>query len=85
MVASVVISVPRRSSTVQTHLPRLLDEVEAGATITITKHGREVARLVPVDQTSANPDDVIASLRAGRTGVRRGRTSVRKMINEGHR
>jgi prevent-host-death family protein len=69
----------------KTHLPRLLDQVEAGETITITKHGREVAKLVPVDQNTHNPDDVIASLRAARTGVRRGRTSVRKMIDEGRR
>ena len=31
----------------KTHLPRLLDEVAAGATITITKHGVPVALLVP--------------------------------------
>ncbi len=31
----------------KTHLPRLLDEVAAGETITITKHGRPVAQLVP--------------------------------------
>ncbi len=31
----------------KTHLPRLLDEVEAGEIITITKHGRPVAQLVP--------------------------------------
>ena len=31
----------------KTHLPRLLDEVEKGERITITKHGRPVAILVP--------------------------------------
>jgi prevent-host-death family protein len=31
----------------KTHLPRLLDEVEAGETVTITKHGRPVAVLAP--------------------------------------
>lgn len=31
----------------KTHLPRLLAEVAAGETITITKHGRPVAQLVP--------------------------------------
>ena len=30
----------------KTHLPRLLDEVAAGESITITKHGRPVARRV---------------------------------------
>ena len=28
---------------------RILREVEAGATITVTSHGRPVARIVPVD------------------------------------
>jgi len=31
----------------KTHLPRLLDEVASGETITITKRGKPVARLVP--------------------------------------
>ncbi len=32
----------------KTHLPRLLSEVAAGETITITKHGVPVAQLVPM-------------------------------------
>ena len=32
----------------KTHLTRLLDEVERGETVEITRHGRPVARLVPV-------------------------------------
>jgi len=35
----------------KTHLPRLLDEVARGETITITKHGVPVARLVPLSGT----------------------------------
>lgn len=31
----------------KTHLPRLLDEVANGESITITKHGKPVAHLVP--------------------------------------
>ena len=38
----------------KTHLPRLLDEVEAGQSITITKHGRPVAVLVPRDHLDAH-------------------------------
>ena len=34
----------------KTHLPQLLDEVERGATIVITRHGRRIARLVPEAQ-----------------------------------
>ncbi|HEU4808011.1 MAG TPA: type II toxin-antitoxin system prevent-host-death family antitoxin [Homoserinimonas sp.] len=35
------------------NLSRRLDEVRAGRTITVTDHGRPIARLVPVDETSA--------------------------------
>ena len=31
----------------KTHLPKLLDRVERGESITITRHGRPVALLVP--------------------------------------
>lgn len=36
----------------KTHLPRLLDEVARGETITITKNGKPVARLVPADDVA---------------------------------
>lgn len=69
----------------KTHLPRLLEEVERGGTVTITKHGREVARLVPADRRASNPAEVIDEIRVARVGVRRGRTSVRRMIDDGRR
>ena len=40
----------------KTHLARLLDEVEAGASITITRNGRAVARLTPVADAKAAAD-----------------------------
>jgi prevent-host-death family protein len=67
----------------KTHLPRLLDEVAAGKSLTITKHGHPVARLVPVSADSGDPAATIAALRSARQGRRRGRLSVRKMIDEG--
>jgi prevent-host-death family protein len=69
----------------KTHLTRLLDEVERGEAITITRHGREVARLVPADPSAASAELVIAALREARRGVRRGRRPARKMIDEGRR
>lgn len=69
----------------KTHLPRLLERVQRGESVTITKHGRAVARLVPFDQRSATPDAVVDALHAARVGVRRGSTSVRDMIDEGRR
>lgn len=37
-----------QSSEAKTHLPQLLSEVERGATIVITRHGRAIAHLSPV-------------------------------------
>jgi prevent-host-death family protein len=37
----------------KTHLSSLLDRVEMGEEVTITKHGRPVARLVPVNQSAS--------------------------------
>lgn len=68
----------------KTNLSRLLDEVEAGQTVTISRHGREVARLVPVLRRR-DPQDVIAALMQARVGVRRGTDDVRSMIEEGRR
>ncbi|MBJ7607885.1 MAG: type II toxin-antitoxin system prevent-host-death family antitoxin [Candidatus Dormibacteraeota bacterium] len=69
----------------KTHLPRLLDAVAGGETVTITKHGRPVARLVPfAGASSRDLTDVIAGMRkrsAGRTlGV-----AARDLIDEGRR
>ena len=40
-----------QASAAKTHLPELLDEVERGSTIVITRHGKPIARLVPEEQT----------------------------------
>ncbi len=34
----------------KTHLPRLLSEVEKGETITITRRGKPIARIVPAEE-----------------------------------
>lgn len=69
----------------KTHLPQLLERVQRGASVTITKHGRPVAKIVPVSATSLDPDEIIAALREARVGVRRGTDCVREMIEEGRR
>jgi prevent-host-death family protein len=69
----------------KTHLSRLLDQVEQGDTITITKHGRAVARLVPADPHNANRDETISALRRARVSTQRGAPSIRDMIEEGRR
>jgi prevent-host-death family protein len=70
----------------KTHLPRLLDEVAAGETITITKHGVPVAVLVPPAGASrAGVRDAIAGLRAFRSSHPLGSVTIRELIDEGRR
>jgi prevent-host-death family protein len=38
-----------QASEAKTHLPQLLDEIERGESIIITRHGRRIARLIPED------------------------------------
>lgn len=54
----------------KTHLPALLERVARGEQITITKHGKPIARLVPI----------------GRAGPDRRREAVEKLLKfaEGH-
>jgi len=40
-----------QASVAKTHLPQLLDEVEHGETIIITRRGRPIARIVPETQS----------------------------------
>jgi prevent-host-death family protein len=65
----------------KTHLARLLNEVEAGASITITRNGRAVARLTPVADAKATADRILAL----RSEVPKGKLSMRSLIEEGRR
>ena len=70
----------------KTHLSRLLDLVEQGETITITRHGKPVARLIPVASSSRDERrHAIMELKKLRTGQTLGGLSVRKLIDEGRR
>jgi prevent-host-death family protein len=70
----------------KTHLAALLDEVEAGEQITITRHGRPVARLVPPnDHPPADLAITIERLRAFNAGQSLGGHSWRDLRDEGRR
>ena len=57
----------------KTHLAELLDEVSAGESITISRHGTPVAIMVPVPgNKKGSPEEAIAKLRRIRRGVRLG-------------
>jgi prevent-host-death family protein len=53
-----------QASEAKTHLPRLLDDVERGATLIITRHGRRIARIVPEPSIRQQEvDEAIAGIR----------------------
>jgi prevent-host-death family protein len=70
----------------KTHLPELLKRVESGEHITIARHGRPVAVLVPVgDHPRKDPAAAVAALREFSSGRRRGDFDIRAAIEEGRR
>ena len=75
------------ASQAKTHLPELLDEVERGETVVITRHGRAIARLVPeAECRQAEIARAIDSIRARRQ--RTGKIAAHELLSarhEGHR
>jgi prevent-host-death family protein len=70
----------------KTHLSALLEQVERGEEITITRHGKAVARLVPVAAISRDRlAATVARLKAFRRGRRLGDLSAKALIEEGRR
>jgi prevent-host-death family protein len=69
----------------KTHLTRLLDEVERGESITITRHGRPVGRLVPVRGRRRSVGEAIEAIREFRKGNRLDGITIRELIEEGRR
>jgi prevent-host-death family protein len=53
-------------------LGRMLDRVEAGEMLVITRHGEPVARLMPMEkQADDAPDQALATFKAIRTSIAR--------------
>jgi prevent-host-death family protein len=69
-----------QASEAKVHLPQLLDEVERGATLIITRHGRPIARIVPeVDRRQEEIDKALAGIRALRE--RTGRITAGELLS----
>jgi prevent-host-death family protein len=69
----------------KTHLPRLIRAVERGETVVITRHGKPVAQLGPVESRE-DVHEVIARMKRAR--ARRGKMSVDEILSarhEGHK
>ncbi len=72
-----------QASEAKTHLPQLLDEVERGEAVVITRHGRAIARLVPEAQRrQAEIDRAIEGIKALRS--RTGRISREELLSARH-
>jgi prevent-host-death family protein len=71
----------------KTHFSELLDKVEAGEEITITKHGTPVARLVPVKKKYSVEErrKAIERIKELSKGLSLGGLNIRDLINEGRR
>ena len=70
----------------KTHLSKLLDRVEQGERITISRRGKPVAVLQPVEQTgdaSMTVKEAIDGLKAFREQHPLDGLSIREMIDEG--
>jgi len=76
-----------QASDAKTHLPRLLDEVERGETVVITRHGRAIARIVPeAHRRQEEVDRAVAGIKALRE--RTGKISLDELFSarhEGHK
>jgi len=71
----------------KTHLSELLEKVEAGEEIIITKHGAPVAKLVPV-QKEASLEERLAAVERIRklaAGLSLGGLKVKALISEGRK
>lgn len=72
----------------KTHLPRLIRAVEQGETVIITRHGKPVAQLGPVQTPEPREDVAEVIARMKRARARRGRMTVEEILSarhEGHR
>ncbi len=73
----------------KTHFSSLLLKVEKGEKFIITKHGNEIAMLVPIEHDTPKTNTIemtIASIRRLRTGIRLGKgLSIKSLREEGRK
>lgn len=68
----------------QTNFQHLLKRLEQGERITLTRHGRPVAKLVPVEERRP-PEDVVRELKEFRRGRELKNVGLCEMVEEGRR
>ena len=76
-----------QASDAKAHLPQLLDDVERGDTVVITRHGRPIARIVSeADRRQQEIGKAIEGIKALRK--RTGKVTVAELLSarqEGHK
>ena len=74
------------TSEAKRHLPRLLDRVARGESLTITRHGKPVARLVPATHDRERARDAASRIVERRKHVKHAPLAdLMATIHEGHR
>ena len=71
----------------KTHLASLLDRVECGEEVMITRHGKPVARLVPAEPADAagRARALVQEIRATRKGFRASAKELTALVAAGRR
>ncbi|MGD0634077.1 MAG: type II toxin-antitoxin system prevent-host-death family antitoxin [Beijerinckiaceae bacterium] len=76
-----------QASEAKTHLPSLLDEVERGETLIITRHGKPIARIIP--ETGRRQEEIDRAIDSIKTlRQRTGKISIGELLSarhEGHK
>ena len=64
------------------HLSALVEQVERGEAVTLTKRGRAVARIVPLIEFAPKPKADLENLRAFRATLPRSKLNAAQMIRK---
>ncbi len=70
----------------KTHLPKLLDRVVRGERLTITRHGKPVAKLIPVATDQEQAREALERIIERRKHIKLAPLSeLMALVHEGHR
>lgn len=69
----------------KTHFPKLLESASKGETIVITKRGRPMALLMPVNAKTRDPKAAVEAMQRFSRGKTLGGGSLKELIEEGRR